>query len=295
MINTTCFRLAAAVAIFGFASPTALAAQNGAADAWKLVPAAPTSCYADDDFNDRLTAASRAIAAAIEQQTTVNAELRQRFDNLDMAEKAQRMQAFMMKNPQQAMKMMQAEQAAGAAATTSVTDANESMQRLEAEQPRLNAGFTSAVDQAVKPIQARQTQLIETKTVKVGEASIPMFTAAADHAQYADLVQQENAQYEKACALSFGAGGTLQKWLTSYRAEVIDRLIAAGEAGEGAMAVQMAIMDTPSAGYRSTAALEGARNYVQKLRNVYSIRRNKARPVVELRRAGPAHRAAAHD
>ncbi|HYT70353.1 MAG TPA: hypothetical protein VEK78_03155 [Gemmatimonadales bacterium] len=50
-------------------------------------------------------------------------ELTERFEAMDINEKAQRMQAFMMKDPQAAMKMMQAEHAAGSAITSSIEGA----------------------------------------------------------------------------------------------------------------------------------------------------------------------------
>jgi hypothetical protein len=284
MILPTSVRCAAAVAIMALGAATDVPAQTAQTDAWKRVPAVPTTCYPDDDFVDRLNAASTAIQADIDRQREVNAQATQRFAAMDMMEKAQRMQAFMMKNPQAAMKMMQAEQAAGAAVATSVPEASENAKRLESELQRQQASFVAAAEAAVKPVRAKQQQLIDTKTVAVGEAQISMFTAAADHAQYVQLIAQENAEYEKACAPYFGAGGTFPKWLTSYRTEVIEKLIENGDAGESAMIMQMAAMDLPDGGYRSTYEAEQAINYLNWQRRVYSTRLAKARPVVELRK-----------
>jgi hypothetical protein len=263
---------------------TGVAAQAAPADVWKMVPAAPTTCYPDDGFNDKLNAAAATIQAEIERQTNVNAAAREKFANMDMTEKAQRMQAFMMKNPQQAMKMLQAEQAAGAAASSSVPELNESAQRLDAELTREQASFRAAAEQAVKPLQAAQEQLIDAKTVLAGEAQISMFTAAADHAQYVQLLAEEDAAYEKACAPYFGADGTFHKWLNTYRTDVLEKLIGHGESVDAVLLAQMAAMDVPGGGYRSTVALEQSLNYLTRLRNVFDVRRSKARAVVELRK-----------
>jgi hypothetical protein len=260
------------------------AAQVAPPEAWKLVPALPTTCYRDDAFNDRLRAAGVAITNEVERQGKINAAARERFDNMDISEKAQRMQAFMMKNPQAAMKMMQGEQAAGASAQTAIAEAGEAGKRLETELQQLQASFRTAAEQSVKPIKAQQKQLIDTKTTAVGEASIPMFTNAADHAQYVRLVAQENAAYESACAPYFGASGSFHKWVSGYRTEVIDKLMSTTDAGEGAMIMQMQAMDLPGGGYRSTVPLQQVNTFLNRLQTIWGIRENQATAVVELRK-----------
>src|SRR5688500_11771243 len=165
MITPTSVRCAVVTGIFALGLATDLSGQAAPPDAWTMVPALPTTCFVDDGFSDRLSAAITAIQAEVERQTKVNDDARERFDNMDMTEKAQRMQAFMMKNPQAAARMMQAEQAAGAAAATSLPEAQAAVERLEAELQRLETSFGAAADRAVAPIKTRQQQLIDTKTV----------------------------------------------------------------------------------------------------------------------------------
>ena len=86
-----------------------------AADPWSRVPAFPTSCYSNDDFGDKLTKALDAITVDLARQTKINEDIKAKFDAMDMSEKARRMQAFMMKDPQQAMKYMQAMKSASGA------------------------------------------------------------------------------------------------------------------------------------------------------------------------------------
>jgi hypothetical protein len=284
MIKPTSTRLTAVVFTIALGLASDVTAQAAPLNPWTMVPAPATTCHADDDFIEKLDAAKTALGEAMQRQATVNAAAKEKFDAMDMSEKAQRMQAFMMKNPQEAMQMLQAEQAASTSGQAAVAEAGESATRLEAELARLQASFNIAADQAVKPVQARQNELIEAKTVEVGEAGISMFTNAADHAQYVRLIAEENAAYETACAPHFGANGTFHTWLSSYRTEVLDKMIIAGEAGEGALVVQMAAMSLPGGGYRSTAAFQQADNFIQKMRNVYQLRRSKATPRVELRK-----------
>lgn len=256
-------------------------AQSAPADPWKLVPPLTTTCFNDDDFQQKLDAASTSIGAEIEKQKKINAAAKEKFDNMDMMEKAQRMQAFMMKNPQAAAKMMQAEQAAGAA----VSDAafNESSKRLEAELSRHQASMRGALELAVKPIKARQELLIKSKTVAVGEAAEPMFTVAADHAQYLQLIAEENAAAEKVCTAYFGANGTFHKWLASYRTDVIDKTASVAD-GTDIMLAQMAAMDLPGGGYKSTGPMEQVVTYLGKVRSVYDARPKRVRATVELKK-----------
>lgn len=284
MTPPTWLRLTAALTILVFSASPDIAAQAAAADAWKMVPSLPTTCYRDDDFNDKLSAASVKLQSEVERQAGINAAARERFDKMDMSEKAQRMQAFMMKNPQQAMKMMQAEQAAGASTVSSMEQMGEITKRLETELTRLQASFSSASEEAVRPIKAKQKQLIDAKTVLVGEAQISMFTTAADHAQYVKLIEEENAAYEKACAPYFGTGGSFHQWVSSYRTEVVDKLISSGEATDGAMVMQMQAMDVPGGGYRSTVPLQQVNTSLTKLRTVWGVRLPRATPRIDLRK-----------
>jgi len=261
------------ILILGFS--TTLAAQTASTDPWRRVPAAPTSCFANDDFLERLSKTSTEIEADIARQTKLNAEIRERFDNMDMMEKAQRMQAFLMKNPQEAAKVMQGMSASGTSANADLTAAGADGPRLDQEKARHVTNFNAAVDKVVKPLQTRQAEMIKTRTKMVGEAGYA-FVSAADQAQYLALVQQENAEYEKACAPFWGPTGAFPSWMASYKTNVTNKIIAAQEANDGVIVVQMAIMDTPSGGYRSTATLEGIRNYLNEVRNVYSLRRSRA-------------------
>lgn len=259
-------------------------AQATPGDHWKYVPALPTTCSANDGFAGKLETASTTIGAEIEKQNRINAAAKEAFDKMDMMEKAQRMQAFMMKNPQAAAKMFQTEQAAGAAATSGMTEGNEAVMRLTAELERLQAGFRADLEQAVKPVQAKQEALIRAKTELVGEVQERSFTNAADYAQYVQLIEEENAALAQACAPHFSANGPFHRWLASYRTEVTERMIAAGGDATDVVVMQMAAMDLPGGGYRSTNALQQVANHVSMIGKVYGVRPVRVTPRVPLHR-----------
>ena len=282
MTSMNRIRAAAVISLVAIVWTNRAAAQAPPADHWKLVPAIPTSCFADG-FSERIDAARTAMDAEMEKQQKINEAAKAQFDAMDMMERSRRMQAFMMKDPQAAMKMMQAEQAAGTKVNAAIAEAGESTSRLEAELKQLQDAFRSATEQSVKPVLARQKQLVDTKTIAVGEAAISIFTNAADYAQYVQLIAEENAAFEKACAPFFGANGSFHKWASRYRTEVVDKLIG-DNAGDSFMIAQMQAMDLPGGGYKSTTPLQQANNFASRLRTVWGIRPSKSTPRVELKK-----------
>ena len=110
-----------------------------------------------------------------------------------------------------------------------------------------------------------------------------MFTNAADHAEYKRLIAEENAAVEKACAPYFGPNGAFHKWLASYRSEVVEKLIGVADETD-VLGKQMAAMDLPSGGYRSTGPMEQTLNYIQKMRAAWNVRPVKSQQVIELKK-----------
>ena len=186
----------ACVLLVGGAAVTA--GQSGSADPWSRVPAGPTSYFSDDDFVNKVDAAYAAINTDIDKQAKVNAAIKKNFDEMDMTQKMQRIQAYMAKNPQEAMKVMQAMQASANKTTEGVNATSTKSIRLEEELPGHKTNFNAALEKTLKPLQARQDELIKTRTKAVSEGEIG-FKTAADAAQYAALEPQENAESEKIC------------------------------------------------------------------------------------------------
>lgn len=262
--------LALGVTLLGWAGGSA--GQSAGADPWARVPATPTGYYSDDGFLDRVNQAYDAVVSDIEKQTKINAEIKKRFDQMDASEKMQRMQTLLMKNPQDAAKMMHAMQAAATTTNGGVTAANNT--KLLQDLPVHEANFSAALDKSLKPLQARQDEMLRTRTKAISEGE-QGFKTPADAAQYAALVQQENAEYEKICAAYFSPKGAFTNWLASYKEDIVKKMIVAGEANDSAIVTQLAVMDTPTSGYRSTAGLDGVRDYLEKVKQVYSLRHRK--------------------
>jgi len=277
MLNQIWGARAAFVGILALGIAPALPAQTAAADPWKRVPATPTTCYADNDFATKLNATLQQTVTDLIAQDERNLKAKERFDAMDMNQRAQRMQAYMMKNPQEAAKMLQATQDLSASNTATTLEVSKVSERLDKELVEHKSAFDAAVDKAVKPLIEKRDALIKAKTVG---AVIAVFRSAADHAQYVALIAEENAAYEKACAPYFAAKGKFHVWLDSYKHDVIDKMIAAEEASTAAIAVQMQIMDVPMD--VTSGKLRGVREYLRNLYNVTGYRRAKAEPTIQL-------------
>ena len=250
-------------------------------DPWRRVPAPATSCFADDGISRQLSDIRLSIEDDLRKQTEVNNELRKKFDKMDMMEKMQRMQAYMAKNPQDAMKMMQAQQQAATGMRTNVLSADADNTRLMEQRDELKAAFDKATGDATGPVDAKIKQYVDSKTVlmEIGRG----FPDKAAHDGYVALLTQRDAAYEKACAPFFKAGGPYHTWLNDYKTKVAEPNAAVQDSQDGIVGQQMVIMQTPNGpGFQPLGPFMSARDYLREAEKVYSFRSAKAKPVVPM-------------
>jgi hypothetical protein len=248
-----------------------LVAQSPPADPWTLVPPFPAACYRSEDFSAPADKAHAALEAARARQEEMNAAIEEEYRTLDMSEMAQRMQAFMMKDPERAMAMMQAMNAAGAKASEDIQRGSTTAGRLENELRAHTTKFQAAVEGVRNPIQAQIKTLVDAKALP-RHGDVIAFATAAEEAQYLGLVTRLNADYDKICGAWWGPTGAFQGWLRDLRTHIAEDLILGDDQVAAAKAVQFAILETPSAGYRSTAATTGVLEYLRRARAVYELR-----------------------
>jgi hypothetical protein len=268
------------VTLIGLLTLGSLVAVQSPRPEWKLVPTMPAGAwYRDDGFEGKAQEAGQAAIAAKDQQDALNAKISEQFDKMDMMEKGQRMQAWMMRNPQAATRMLEASSDADGAAAAA-EELKRSTGRLEKEKEALKKAFDSAVDRAVQPVDARIEALIKAKTQQLKVDAV--FTTDADYGAYVALIDERNAAYEKASAPFFGAGGSFHRWLAAFRSDVTEKALAHTDAGTAMLVQQYAIMDTPSGGYRSTGGYDVVRTYLAHLGDIAGHRRWRATPKVRL-------------
>ena len=272
MTMGTLGRLAAGLGFSLLASCSVVAAQGASpADPWSQVPALPTTYYRDFDFETRINTAEQRNNAELTRQGDVNTSIKARFDTMDQGEKMQRMQEFMMKNPQQAMQVMQAMQAGAGAVTAPVTASQGDLERLERELATLTADFQAAVKRVRDPVQRSIDELVKAKGKACGEGdcvSLP----AADVPRYKALYGQLNTDYENICGAWWGPSGSFPKWLGNYKQYLLNDVVAPAVKADSLVLQQMAMMGVPGTGFRSTAPLSAVSTYLAKLNQVYALR-----------------------
>jgi hypothetical protein len=178
-----------------------------------------------------------------------------------------------MKNPAEAMKVMQAIQTAGQTVSTTIVSGSDEVGRLDMELEMLRTGFTSAIEQGITPIAAKQKAMItDANTEIVGEAGGFRFKTAALESQYVALVKELNTEYEKTCASFYGPAGQFTKWLAAYKTYLIEGKIVPEEELAKIAEMRFSLLGTSGAGYRSTVKLDAVRMYMDKLRTIYGYR-----------------------
>lgn len=269
-------RPAAMLAIAVFGSARALAAQTDAPDPWKRIPALQTTCYVDHDFTGKLRNVYEDVGADLSRQTEINDALEKKLQDLGQQEITQRMIALMQRDPQKAMKMMQAQQAAATQVATGITSGDEAKKERDAEFAQLSAAFNAEMDAGAKPFRARRDEIMRTSRRVLGPENWEFTTKAAE-TEFNEMVNKENADYEARCSAYFGASGKMHKWLASYRETVLDPVAKSTEANDDIKAMQMAVLDSPGAGFRSTAQMTAVREFLLLAEKAYALRRVKTK------------------
>jgi hypothetical protein len=263
------------LAILGSAS--AIPAQTTAPDPWKKVPALPNTYFRDLDYSKKLGELRAEIDEEQRKQFEINNDIEAQYGKMDMMEISRRMQAFMAKDPQKAMKMMQAQTAAASAIKSDIVSGDEAKTERNAELEKLSDEYKADMEAVAKPFRAKREEIKKTGTVPViehGSASWAFKTKEAETA-YNEQIDKENAEISARSAAWFGPSGKFTAWLASYRATVLAPNAKAIEANDEIKATQMAIMETPTAAYRSTAQMTAVREYLEVMRKVYELRVDK--------------------
>jgi hypothetical protein len=264
------------LAILGSAS--AIPAQTTAPDPWKKVPALPTTYFRDLDFSKKLGELRTEIVEEQRKQFEINNDIEAQYGKMDMMEISRRMQAYMAKDPQKAMKMMQAQAAAASAIKSDIVSGDEAKTERNAELEKLKDEYKADMEAVARPFRAKREEIRKTGTVRVVEhGSGPSWAFQTKEAEtaYNEQVDKENAEISARSVAWFGPSGKFTAWLASYRETVLVPNAKAVEANDEIKAAQMAIMETPTAAYRSTAQMTAVSEYLEVMRKVYELRIGK--------------------
>ena len=256
---------------------------------WARVPALSTLCYqytgeVADPIYTKLEAAQAAVSADLEKQNVINAKIAEDFQNIDPMEQAQRMQQWMMSNPQEAMAMMQAAQQAGAAQATNLQTAVQQQEAKAASWNALVKGYEDARIALYAPLEPRRKALASRVGYEYSAARKdllqPAVHAGETRAAYPEA-EALNAEYDRAyqsiCPQWWGTSGKFLAYLKQEKDRLINERVPELEKADAPKLQQYAIMSTPAATYRSTAQLQAVGEYLGTLLKVYNLRDTNAR------------------
>lgn len=241
--------------VFG---PATLNAQSP----WSRVPALPTGCYStpDSSWFTAVTKLREAVQADIARQDSINSDAERSLTDMDPGAKAAAVQAAMMKDPQGAMKVMQAIQATG-----TEEGQGERMAMLEREAQisgqfkTLETDYQAALKKAIAPSLADMA--------KLGEARTDAELAAMKAHQ-----KQYDAAYAKVCAQWFQAAGAFSRWLASYKDFFVMESIPLDERSFVVKKDMFTFYGVDTKNYRPTAALDAVSKYLNEAYRAYNLR-----------------------
>ena len=265
-------------ALAGLVCASSLQAQPAATGPWAKVPPLTTACFTGTDpFAARLEAARASVEASRTKQVAVNKKIEEEHKNLDPMEMMDRMQQWMMDNPQEAKKYMQGMHQIGADVNAGALEIHAATTRFQTEEKDLIKRYHASLDTAYAPGYARfnalKTKLgmpLDSWSVR-GEGGMPDWAVAEQDA----IMRQLDQAYATHCPQWWGATAQIQAWLKTYRDWLTKEFIPFSEHLASQNAQTYAIMGTPSASWKDTAAYDGVIKYLEAVGRVYGYRRLK--------------------
>ena len=238
-------------------------------DPWALVPALPSGCYEEQDgYLAKVDTAIAMFDQEIDAQRAINDEIGGQVASAASADPyamMDRMQDYLMNNPEEATKMMEDLYATGQTIGDELVEDIEREQELTAPLDGLSARYRTAYAEHRAPIEA----MVAALPTEEGEAGA-YFTDEAI-AQLPAINRQANAAYERLCA-QWWQNGPFVAPLTEFRAFLAndraprqDKVFAQGKQ-------QWDIQGIDTSEARSLAAMEAARDYLKQVQRVYGLR-----------------------
>jgi len=226
-------------------------------DPWALVPQLPDSCYSErDNFAERSNAATGIIETEMARQEEINSAISQQSRDMDPMEIQQRTMDFLMDHPEDAERLMRSLMQTGQDTNEGSTENNAQRQQLEDELTEISARYDADYKKSVGALESRY----------YGETGEELSEREAFL-----MVDKINAAYQGLCK-TWWKNGPFHAWLGKEKAFLIEDA-AVWEKNDKAAAEQNAMMLGVSAdGYRSTAPLSAARDFMRKANEIFGKR-----------------------
>jgi hypothetical protein len=237
---------------------------------WSLVPALPSACYGEqDDFSELVDEGFTTVTVATDSQRVLNEEANAQLGDIADADPfamAQRMQEYMMQNPEAAMKMMEDLYATGQTISDDIIAEGERERQLISVLDDLIARYNDEFAAMLAPIAALVAAL---PTHVVGEG-FDAYTAEAI-AQLPAINRQASAAYEKLCA-GWWKSTPFKAPLAEYRAFLTDEKIPHELEMFAQAKQQLDIQGVDTAAYQPIGAMDATRDYLKQLQRIFVLR-----------------------
>ena len=260
-------------------APAAFSQPAAGASPWAKAPALTTTCfYGADPFPAKLDAALAAVKAGRDNQLAVNQKIEEEYKSIDPMEMANRMQQWMMSNPQEATKYLQGIQAVGEDFNARMPEISAAQQRFRDEEAALIKRYKAALDTAYAPGYARFTALkqklgVDPAYPSVKDPGTPDWAMVEENVIMRDL----DKAYAATCPQWWGAAGPVHAWLKTYRDWITNTYIPFNDRLSSQNAQTYAIMGTPSAAWKAVSDYDGVIMYLEAVGRVFMERREKPR------------------
>lgn len=253
-----------------------------AADPWTRTVALPAACYgSQDQFYATNQAARESVAADSERQAQINDGITHQLSKAleaDPMAAVARMQENLMKDPQNAMKLMQATGATDPEAVQAeIMLAMQEQQQWEVEEKKLGRLYEEAMAAALVPPRAHFAALRKklgiTEGWGVGESGTPDWAFA----EYDAIKREADRAYEAACPQWWGAVGAMQGFMKLYKNYLVNTRIPRDERHDARKIAALQVENAATASYKSTAKLDAVKDYLKLVERLYGGRPSEPR------------------
>ena len=259
---------------------TPLAQSAVPADPWSLVPTLPTACFGkQDNFDEVVAQRLTTLGDEIGSQDKINSEIARapsaqlRAGTMDPMEMVRRMNENMMKDPQNAMKPVQA-------ANESVQpsrQANLEQEKKEREQKTALAGLVARYEATLKAATTDSSSYWGKEgsvgprgdgVQKGGGGWMHDVAATQTMEQAIAYSRKVDHVYETQVCPQWWKGGPFQTWLSGYRAFLVADIPRQEEA-EAKENAPLKLTGVKLEDYRSTLKMKAVKKYLLSIQEVY--------------------------
>lgn len=249
---------------------------------WGKVPAFPTACYVSqeqDKFHTKLEAALTAVQADHYKQNDINGKIREDAQNVDPMELTRRMQEYLMKDPQNAMKYMQEIQSLGQGAQAQQQVTFEKEAQLETEEKALIQRYRTALEKSYAPGNARWDALkkklgIAPDSRGPGESGVPDWAWK----EWEVILREWDRAYQATCAQWWIAAGPMHAHMKRYKDYLVQERIPHYQKHVDEPTLKnYQMMNVSSKGHKSVAEFVAVEDYIKRAGRIFSQRMDRPR------------------